>query len=394
MALFENSLLRDLFQNNIDFVAKQISRVLDSLYGEQATESDTIDSMPFMFHTTMYKGDYGSNILNGMRAEVQNGVYSITFDEDGVHCIGIDNCPANLSTYESAQTNQAVIDSVMPYLKSYEFELLFSQSNVKKFRSIGNYLYAVGADNSNIENIGYTKPFGIDTNRNFTLSQFNLTTDKQSLSTITQWGEPYQYNVFPQGTLWSTGSTEFFLYSIGDTTNPSSVVCVPSSDSRETYYLINNYQTNTYNTTNGDTVYNYYNDNGDLIINGGGVGIAPVVGLGYADFKLILDSLVDDLNLQFNFGTDGTSEALQYAPTWEELHYIDQGSFYITPIKQIPQLPLAPDLADTVIDISEPIGILTDGFNGVLGAFDTLGITLMVSFTFLARLCIRKIRGE
>ena len=165
MALFPNSLLRDLFQNNVDFVAKQVSRVLDSIYGEQATETDTIDSMPFIYHTTMYKGDYGSNVLNGMRAEVQNGVYSITFDEDGVHCIGIDNCPANLSTYESAQTNQAVVDSVMPYLKSYEFELLFSQSNVKKFRSFGTSLYAVGSDNNNIDNIGFSKPFGIDTNR-------------------------------------------------------------------------------------------------------------------------------------------------------------------------------------------------------------------------------------
>ena len=42
MALFPNSLLRDLFQNNVDFVAKQVSRVLDSIYGEQATETDTI----------------------------------------------------------------------------------------------------------------------------------------------------------------------------------------------------------------------------------------------------------------------------------------------------------------------------------------------------------------
>lgn len=70
------------------------------------------------------------------------------------------------------------------------------------------------------------------------------------------------------------------------------------------------------------------------------------------------------------------------------------GSFYITPVKQLDPLPLAPDLADTVIDISEPVGILTDGFNGVLDAFDALGITLMVGFTFVARLCIRKLRGN
>lgn len=394
MALFENSLLRDLFQNNVDFVAKQVSRILDSIYGEQATETDTIDAMPFIYHTTMYKGDYGSNVLNGMRAEVQNGVYTVTFDENGVHCVGIDNCPANLSTYESAQTNQAVIDSVMPYLKSYEFELLFSQSNVKKFRCFGTSLYAVGADNNNIDNIGFTKPFGIDTNRNFTLSHFSLTTDKQALSVITQWGEPYQYNVYPQGTLWSTGSTEFFLYSIGDTDYPSSVVCVPSSDSQETYYLINNYQTNTYNTTNGDTVYNYYNDNGDIIINGGGVGVAPVVGLGYADFKLILDSLVDDLNLQFNFGGDGESAPLDYAPTWEELHYNDQGSFYITPIKQIDTLPLAPNVGDTVPDISDYLTMVGGAFTSLYNMIDGLGISLMLVFTFLICLIINHLKKE
>lgn len=394
MALFPNSLLRDLFQNNVDFVAKQVSRVLDSIYGEQATETDTIDSMPFIYHTTMYKGDYGSNVLNGMRADVQNGVYSITFDENGVHCVGVNNCPANLSTYESAQTNQAVIDSVMPYLKSYEFELLFSQSNVKKFRCFGTSLYAVGSDNNNIDNIGYTKSFGIDTNRSFTLSQFNLSTDKQGLDVVTQWGEPYQYNVYPQGTLWSTGSTDFFLYSIGDSQNPSSVVCVPSSDSQETYYLINNYQTNTYNTTNGDTVYNYYNDNGDIIINGGGVGVAPVVGLGYADFKLILDSLIDDLNLQFNFGGDGETAPLDYAPTWDELHYTDRGSFYITPVKQIDSLPVAPDVADTIIDVSEPLDILSTGFGALLDSFNDLGVTLTLTFTFLSCLIINKLRGD
>ena len=392
MALFPNSLLRDLFQNNIDFVAKQVSRVLDSIYGEQATENDTISSMPFIYHTTMYKGDYGSNILNGMRADVQNGVYSITFDENGVHCIGIDSCPANLSTYETAQTNQAVIDSVMPYLKSYDFDLLFSESNVKKFRCFGTSLYAVGADNNNIDNIGFSQAFGIDTNRTFSLSQFSLTTDKQNLDVITQWGEPYQYNVYPQGTLWSTGSTEFFLYSIGDSINPSSVVCVPSSDSQETYYLINNYHTNTYNTTNGDTVYNYYNDNGDLIINGGGVGVSPVVGLGYADFKLILDSLIDDLNLEFDFGSDGTSAPLDYVPTWDELHYIDQGSYYITPVKQIPTLPSAPDIADTVIDVSDYATLLGGSLKKTLSLFDTVGLELMLTFTFLSCLVIRHLK--
>ena len=46
MAIFPNSVLRDMSQNNIDFVAKQMGRLLDAIYGEQAQATDTIPGPP------------------------------------------------------------------------------------------------------------------------------------------------------------------------------------------------------------------------------------------------------------------------------------------------------------------------------------------------------------
>ena len=161
--------------------------------------------------------------------------------------------------------------------------------------------------------------------------------------------------------------------------------------------IINNYYDyggNTYNdnstyiNNNGDTINTYYGDNYILV--------APVVGAGgvvnfnFDDLVGALELAVDDLNL--NFGLSG-SDAL-YVPTYDQLKYEDMGSFYITPIKQLDTLPVAPDIADTVIDVSEPLSILSDGFGALLSCFDSLGVTLTLTFTFLSCLIINKLRGD
>lgn len=147
-----------------------------------------------------------------------------------------------------------------------------------------------------------------------------------------------------------------------------------------------------YTTDNGDTINVYYGDNYiDLGVGGFGVGGSGLVGFNYNDFKLIMDDIIGDLRV--NVPDINLSDDLQF-PSFEDIKYSDMGSFYITPIKQIDKLPTAPDIADTVIDVSEPLSLISSGFGALLSAFDSLGVTLTLTFTFLACLVINKLRGD
>lgn len=389
MAIFPNSILRDMSQNNIDFVSKQIGRILDALYGEQAQPTDTIPSDAFVFHTRFYFGDLANNILNSAPVMSEFGIYDCTVDSFGLNIQGVGEVPFSYDSYYSQSQLQDLENVVNPYLGTFAISRSMSDLNIDHWKTYNNTI--LGIKNNQEQALAISQSFGVDTNKSVNIQGLKIENQQLQTLSISDYGDRRFANITGISSAWTDSwsySNKFPLSAINDTYYPSNFVLVPSSDSDGITNITNNYYENTYNL-DGDTVHNYYNDRGDLVINGGGLGIAPVVGLNYNDFKLILDSLVDSLNLQFNF-----DEPLEYAPTWEELHYIDQGSFYITPIKQLGPLPVAPDLADTVIDISEPVGVLVDGFDGVLGAFDALGITLMVSFTFIARLCIRKLRGE
>lgn len=154
--------------------------------------------------------------------------------------------------------------------------------------------------------------------------------------------------------------------------------------------VINNYTTYGGNTYNDNDTYNnvintYYGDN-YLVVAPVGIGVNGELGFNFDDLVGALEVAVGDINTQFGYGIT--------VPTYEELKYIDQGSFYITPIKQIDSLPAAPDIADTVIDVSEPIDMLSSGFGALLSVFDSLGVTLTLTFTFLACLVINKLRGD
>lgn len=389
MAVMDNSLLRDLFQNNIDFTAKQISRILDALYGEQSDDTKPLPDNAFIYHTDMYVGCQGTLIDSSAGADNQYSLYSVDINNDGVSIRCSGSIPASYNSRTTSAQLNAIQNNVLPYLENYSYTYSLEELNIDTFVQRGNIIYGF-KDGNTVNNLGISQSFGIS-NVNSTIARFQtFYNDDQKMTVDTTGGynaiSVYRYQNLRDPQIWGLRTidddyyhTNYILYPNGDSNN------VTQNDTSLNQTIVN---------YNGDTIYNYYSDDGSIVINGGGVGIAPIGGLGYADVKFILDSLIDDLNVEFDFGADGVTEPLNYAPTWEELHYIDQGSFYITPIKQIDSLPIAPDIADTVIDVSEPLDILSYGFGALLSAFDSLGVTLTLTFTFLACLVINKLRGD
>ena len=135
------------------------------------------------------------------------------------------------------------------------------------------------------------------------------------------------------------------------------------------YYDTYTYNNQTYNYYYGDSYITiYYPDGSD--------------GLPFNDVRNIFNDTLENLNIDVTL------------PSYNDIKYGDRGEFYITPIKQIDILPAAPDIADTVIDVSEPLSMLSSGFGALLSCFDSLGVTLTLTFTFLSCLVINKLRGD
>lgn len=387
MALFPNSILRDLSQNNVDFVAKQVGRILDALYGEQAEPTDTIPSDSFIFHTKFYFGDLANYVQSSAPVITEFGIYDCTVDNFGVNITGVGEVPYSYESYYNSNELDVLENVVNPYLGSFSFSRSMSDLDIDHWKTYNDTI--LGIKNNQEKVLSISEPFGVNTNKSVNIQGFRIENQQLQTLSISDYGDRRFSNITGLSMAWTdnwTYSNKFPLSAINDTYYPSNFVLVPSSDSDGVTNITNNYYDSTYNI-DGDTVHNYYNDRGDLIINGGGVDIAPVVGLNYNDFKLILDSLVDELNLQFGF-----DEPLEYAPTWEELHYIDQGSFYITPVKQLDTLPLAPDIADTVIDVSDYVDLLGGASTALFNVLDGFGLSLIATFTFLSVLVIRHLK--
>lgn len=383
MAIFESQTLRDLIQNNIDYVAKQVGVINDFLFGETSDGTDDIPQMPYVLHTCQLFGVNPESMFGTQLSWTQYAIANVDLDGSGLHIRCFDALRNDYGGFP--QLMQPIDDTVLQYLRSYSYDSSMDDMGVDYVYNQDQFIFG-SKNNSEVYPVYYD-------------SEFNSISGHQQLQLALSTKQTYSY----RGDICDTYnvssyffSDRFYFQQLDSNNYPSRMVVFPNPQSRNTWRYIDNSTVQTINY-NGDTIYNYYNDSGDIIINGGGgtlqAPIAPIGGLAYADVKFILDSLVDELNLHFDFESDGVAP-LAPAPTLDEIRYGDYSSFYIEKIHQLKALPTAPDLADTVIDISEPLGILNDGFDGVLGAFDALGITLMVSFTFIARLCIRKLRGE
>lgn len=387
MAVFPSQTLRDLIQNNIDYVAKQVGVINDFLFGETSDGTDDIPQMPYILHTCQLfsvnpKTMFDININN-----TQYAVANVDLDAEGLHIRCFDTVRNNPGSYPDFTP---IDNIVLPYMSAYSSDISLDSMGVDYLYNESQFIYG-SKNNSRVSPVYADYAFN-DINGH---QELRLALTPQQTFSL-RGSDPYIY-VNASNILAGFFSDRFYFQQLDNNNYPSRMVVMPNPQSKYTYTYIDNSTKQTINY-NGDTIYNYYNDSGDIIINGGGVGgggavISPVGGLAYADVKFILDSLVDELNLHFDFAGDGV-EPLSPAPTLDELRYNDQGSFYITPIKQIDNLPLAPDIADTVIDVSEPLGMLSSGFGALLSVFDSLGVTLTLTFTFLACLVINKLRGD
>lgn len=383
MAIFESQTLRDLIQNNIDYVAKQVGVINDFLFGETSDGTDEIPQMPYVLHTCQLFAVNPEPSFNIPLNWTQYAVANVNLDGNGLHIQCFD---ALRSSYGDYPDMQRIDNEVLPYIRTYSYDATLDELGVDYIYNNSNFIQGV-KDN------GEVYPVYFD-------SSFNGISGHQQLQLALTPKQTYSY----RGEIcdaWNVASgfysDRFYFQQVDNDNIPSRMVVMPNERSSYTFNYIDNSTVQTINY-NGDTIYNYYNDNGDIIINGGGIGgggavIAPVGGLAYADVKFILDSLIDDLNLHFDFASEGV-EPLAPAPTLEELRYIDQGSFYITPIKQIDKLPLAPDVGDTFPELGDYLTIVGGTFSSLYNMIDDMGVSLMLVFTFLICLVINHLKKE
>lgn len=380
MAVFPSQTLRDLIQNNIDYVAKQVGVINDFIFGPTSDGTDDIPQMPYILHTCQLfwasPESFGIN-LNWTQYAVAN----VDLDGTGLHIRCFD---VLRSSYGNFPEMQQVDSDVLPYLKSYSYDATLQDMGVDYV--FNNDQFITGSkDNGEVYPVYFDSVFnGINGHQQLQLAL----TPKQ---TYGYRGEICDaYNV-------ASGfySDRFYFQQVDNIDYPSRMIVFPTPQSIRTFQYIDNSTSQTINY-NGDTIYNYYNDSGDIIINGGGIGaggavIAPVGGLAFADVKFILDSLVDDLNLHFDFGADGVAP-LDYAPTLDEIRYSDQGDFYIEKLHQYEQLPLAPAF-DGTIDLGDYPRVIGESANTYL-SFLPASLSALLCAVFIISIILDNLRGR
>lgn len=353
--------LNDLFSNNVDFVAKQMQVLIDFLYPDNEDNSETTfdsSAMPVLL-AGQINIPQGLQKINGSWQLCQ-ATYNLQFDSSNT-----DNQLTLLG--KSVSTSDAAWSAMGGNSADWFFHAI--ESNV----TIPQKMNGSAAPFTIVQSANTSAPITFEYGNASRTKQadlriyFNQPDSSQSLSLETAQG---------------------YIYFLGD--GGGNLTLVTDKNTAQNIYNNNYiYYNNDYHTSN---TYNY--DNGSVFVGGGAGGL--VVGLGgmlnYGQIEFAIDSLIDDLNLNFN----NSENQLPFDdfPSYSDLKYVDRGSFYITPVKQLDKLPVAPDIADTVIDVSEPLGILSTGFGALLDSFNNIGVTLTLTFTFLSCLIINKLRGD
>ena len=184
----------------------------------------------------------------------------------------------------------------------------------------------------------------------------------------------YPDSTFLSGYGYDLGSVHFY-------SDMPSVIINPTTDINTINNINNTYNTNNTNNYNNTYTYNnqtynyYYGDSYITIYYPDGSD-----GLPFDDVRNIFNDTLENLNVNV------------VLPDYNTIKYGDQGSFYITPIKQIPPLMPAPDIADTVIDVSDYVTLLGGSLTKCLSIFQSFGLDLMLTFTFLSCLVIRHLK--
>lgn len=381
MAIFPSQVLRDLIQNNIDFVAKQVGVVNDFLFGPTSTGEDPIEVMPYTLMSNQLIA-FGANSAGCEYNWTQYSIANTSIDGAGVS-IGCYDCLPSI--YGQFNKTYEIMDIAYPVGKSY--------SMFESMSDMGyDYLYSVDG-----MMVGHSDANQYDGDAYMDITGFGVLSDqhlKIGLSLNPKQSYSYRgeicdgYNVYSAYTGYSG---YFYFQSLSDQNNPSNFILLPNEKSRNVTIQINSPTTQTYNY-NGDTVYNYYNDYGDIIINGGsGFNVTPIGGLAFADVKLILDSLIDDLNLHFDFSSDGVAP-LDYAPTLDEIRYGDYSDFYIEKLHQYDTLPSAPSFLGE-LQLEEYPKYLGTATQSLLDLLPGVGLSALCAMCFLVGLITSKIRG-
>lgn len=381
MAVFPSQTLRDLIQNNIDYVAKQVGVLNDFLFGEASDGTDDIPQMPYILHTCQLFG-VNPHSFDINLSWTQYAVANVDLDGTGLHIRCFD---ALRSDYNGAPNQMAQVDTIMlPYISTYTYDATLDDMGVDIIYNNSQFIQGI-KNNSEVYPVYFDSVFnGISGHQQLQLAL----TPKQTYS--------YRGNICDT---WNVASAfysdRFYFQQIDNENFPSRMIVMPNPQSQRTFQYIDNSTAQTINY-NGDTIYNYYNDSGDIIINGGGIGgggavIAPVGGLAFADVKFILDSLVDDLNLHFDFGGDGIAP-LDYAPTLDEIRYSDQGDFYIEKLHQYEQLPSAPAF-DGTIDLGDYPRVIGESANTYL-SFLPASLSALLCAVFIISIILDNLRGR
>ena len=108
---------------------------------------------------------------------------------------------------------------------------------------------------------------------------------------------------------------------------------------------------------------------------------------------MILNWFLIPLLMILKFTIRISMKPLEYAPTWEELHYRSRQFLYNPRRKQLDTLPLAPDIADTVIDVSDYVDLLGGVSTALFQCSRWVGVVSYCYFpTFLSVLVIRHLK--
>lgn len=404
MALTPQDVLKskhDIFQNNIDWIAKQTQVLNDLINGvsEEDDGSDLVAMQPFSFRGTCGTKKSAAGLVDCNvfgNNQFTNVTGFCTYDllvsdnkivEDNLRYIGTDR-EISLWLENKAAQIELFNNNIKRILEFRNIALKSALTDaplVTNKTTDGTIIY-IGANNNGV----YVQNAFDSTYTNEYYGKFSIPQTYTSNNLILS----FNASINPNGNYYTASNIDT-CESLNENVLKTYPVIAVSNDNN-LKYQINNYNntTNNYNVYN----YNYTTPNGvnvPLTFGVGGIFIGAQGSLiSFDDLIGTLNLALPDINLEFGDLADDLGIELPAItiPTYDEIKYTDRGSFYITPIKQIDKLPLAPDIADTVIDVSDYVDLLGGASTALFSLLDGLGLSLMATFTFLSVLVIRHLK--
>lgn len=381
MAIFENGLLRDIFQNNIDYVSKQIQTFNDFLFGVSDDEDGSANSavQPFQFQGTCGVSCSYAFIVNP--SNFGNNGYT------GNACFGVMDVNIYDNTVLWTQPTFIGFNSnAVQWYTGYQneakenFNQLYSHFNYQLLEQYADWhIVCSGGTANNL--------YAVDGKGNYSNSCWNNQFNPQYYGwNYASYYSKNQLSLYGGGfaNLNSNGSYSSNYPSISEldfcfckdapvitNTNNNNIVNQIRNNN-----TVNNYNTYTYVTNQGDTItYNV----GDYFI------YTPTqdIPLSYDDWFNMMQVAIDDINLRFNF------DKPLIVPTYDDLKYTDVGDFYIQKLHQYDKLPAAPAFDGSIEfgDIPKVIGESANSYLGLLGAT----ASALLSGCFITALIVKKL---